>query len=372
MFSKALSASVVALAATQLVSAQTFTDCDPTKKDNCPDNEALGGVVEIDFTKGENDFFKLADGTSLTYDDELGAVFSIEKEGQAPTIMGTKYIFFGRVELVLRACTGQGVVTSSVLQSADLDEIDWEWLGGDTTQVQTNYFGKGDTTTYDRGAYHSVSTPQDTFHNYTIDWTKDYVKWYIDGSLVRTLLYADAQGGDRFPQTPMEVKLGTWVAGGKDAAKGTVEWAGGYTNFDSAPFLAYYKYIKITDYSNGVKGATSYSYNGLSDGSYQSIKVLTDGKESTTSDSSSTATKSSSSAKTTMSTATSASPITQATEGAESNSTTSASTTSSSSSSSTTNTASETSIPASSAFKAASMDSFVIMAAGLVLGFLVL
>lgn len=32
MFSKALSTAVVALAATRLVSAQTFTDCDPLEK----------------------------------------------------------------------------------------------------------------------------------------------------------------------------------------------------------------------------------------------------------------------------------------------------------------------------------------------------
>lgn len=32
MFNKALSSAVVALTATQMVSAQTFTDCDPTEK----------------------------------------------------------------------------------------------------------------------------------------------------------------------------------------------------------------------------------------------------------------------------------------------------------------------------------------------------
>lgn len=32
MFNKALSSAVVALAATRMVSAQTFTDCDPTEK----------------------------------------------------------------------------------------------------------------------------------------------------------------------------------------------------------------------------------------------------------------------------------------------------------------------------------------------------
>ena len=242
----------------------------------CPDDPALGKEVDVDFTKGPSDLFKEFDGTKIDY-DENGAIFTINKETDAPTIGSTKYIFFGRVDVTVQASFGQGVVTSFVLQSDNLDEIDWEWLGGDTAQVQTNYFGKGDTTTYDRGAYHDVANPQTSTHTYSIDWTKDHIQWIIDGVTVRELKYAEAQGGSRFPQTPMQLRLGTWVAGRKDAPKGTVEWAGGYTDFSQAPFLAYYKDIKITDYS---KGATKYSWKEGSDGSYQSINIIKDGNDS--------------------------------------------------------------------------------------------
>ncbi|KAI0594919.1 concanavalin A-like lectin/glucanase domain-containing protein [Biscogniauxia sp. FL1348] len=290
MFGKFLSTTAVVLAATQLVSAQTSTACDPTKK-SCPADPAVGkeNPVTVDFTKGANSFFTEADGTKLTYDSN-GAVFTINKETDAPTITSSQYIFFGKIDVTLRAATGVGVVTSFVLQSDDLDEIDWEWLGGDTTQVQTNYFGKGDTTTYDRGGFSSVSNPQAEFHTYTIDWTKDYVHWIIDGNLVRELKYADAQGGSRFPQTPCQIKLGTWVAGRSDAPEGTVQWAGGRTDFSQAPFLAHYKSITIQDYSNGVADAKEYVWQDGSDGSYQSIDVITgndnDDRDSTSSASS--------------------------------------------------------------------------------------
>ncbi|OLN85092.1 putative glycosidase crf1-like protein 3 [Colletotrichum chlorophyti] len=276
MFSKIASAATLALAAT-MVSAQTFTTCDPTKKD-CPADPALGGSVSIDWTKGNDDnVFRKLDGTSVKYESG-GALFAINKETDAPTMASKKYIFFGKVDVVLKASSGTGVVTSVVLQSDDLDEIDWEWLGGDNAQVQTNYFGKGDTSTYDRGAYHPVADPINQYHKYTIDWTQDSVKWLIDDVLVRELKYADAQGGSRFPQTPMEVKIGTWVAGRKDAPKGTVEWAGGYTDFEKAPFNAYYKSIAITDYqgNKGVKNAKEYVYGDRS-GSWESIVVKTEG-----------------------------------------------------------------------------------------------
>ncbi|KAI0120904.1 glycoside hydrolase family 16 protein [Hypoxylon sp. NC0597] len=301
MFAKFLSTTAVVLAATQLVAGQTHTDCDPTKK-KCPDDPAFGSTVTVDFSKGASDIFKAADGTKLTYDSN-GAVFTINKETDAPTITSTKYIFFGKIDVQVQAAPGTGVVTSFVLQSDDLDEIDWEWLGGDKAQVQTNYFGKGDTTTYDRGAYHAVSNPQDNVYTYSIDWTKDYVRWYINGNQVRELKYADAKGGTRFPQTPMQIKLGTWVAGRSDAPEGTVQWAGGKTDFSQAPFIAHYKSITINDYSNGVKGAEKYVWADGSDGSYQSIKVVTgDGSsDDTSSSSSSTATSTAKATKSTES-----------------------------------------------------------------------
>ena len=65
----------------------------------------------------------------------------------------------------IEAAQGAGIVSAFILQSDDLDEIDWEWLGGDGTQVQTNYFSKGNTDSYDRGGFSTVSSPQTTFHS---------------------------------------------------------------------------------------------------------------------------------------------------------------------------------------------------------------
>ncbi len=128
---------------------------------------------------------------------------------------------FGRVEFVMKASPGAGIVSSAVLQSDDLDEIDWEWLGGDNAQVQSNYFGKGQTTTYNRGAFHASPNNQGAFHTYTIEWTSDHVVWQIDGVTIRTLEPSNAQG--QYPQTPMRIKIGTWAGGDPTVnAPGTV------------------------------------------------------------------------------------------------------------------------------------------------------
>jgi beta-glucanase (GH16 family) len=206
----------------------------------------------------------------LTYDGTNGAVFTINKESDAPTITSNWYFFFGKVDVVLKAAPGVGIVSSIVLESDDLDEVDWEFLpGAEPTTVQTNYFGKGNTTTYDRMIRANVASPDSTFHTYTVESTKDYIKWSIDGQLVRTLLYAQANGGSNFPQTPMQVKLGNWVGGGSTAPTGQVQWAGGLTDFSKAPFTMYVKSVTVQDYSTG---AAQYAYGDMS-GSWQSIKL---------------------------------------------------------------------------------------------------
>ncbi|KAG7438436.1 putative glycosidase crf1 [Fusarium oxysporum f. sp. raphani] len=224
------------------------------------------------FARGECGAFRENPGSMIKY-DKKGAKFTIMNETNAPTIATGKYIFFGRVDVEMQAAPGQGIVTAVVLQSDTLDEIDWEWLGGDATQVQSNYFSKGETTTYDRGGFHDIVEPLTTFHKYSIEWNKDAVQWIIDGKIVRTLKAAEAKG---FPESPMQIKLGTWCAGGSQTEEGTVMWAGGLTDFSKAPFDAYYKSVTIVDYAGGksptTKGVKEYVYGGNSGGS-DSIKV---------------------------------------------------------------------------------------------------
>ncbi|EXM15850.1 hypothetical protein V3481_002259 [Fusarium oxysporum f. sp. vasinfectum] len=258
MLNQVLSSTVVCLAALNLVSAQTFTDCNPLKE-ACHSNPAFGkGVTTCNFTNGECSVFTGNLDSTIKY-YKKGAKFTIKEETNAPTIATEKYIFFGRVDVELQAAPGQGIVTAIVLKSDTLDE--------------SNYLSKGDTTTYDRGDFHNVTEPLTTFHKYSIEWNKNAVQWIIDGNVVRTLKAAEVKG---FPQSPMQIKLGSWCAGGSQTEQGTVDWAGGLTDFDKAPFDAYYKSVTIVDYAGGngpaPKSVKEYVYDD-NRGSADSIKV---------------------------------------------------------------------------------------------------
>lgn len=158
----------------------------------------------------------------------MGAEFTVAKQGDGPLLASDFYIMFGHVEWELQAAPGQGIVSSAVLQSDDLDEIDWEFLGGEPDTVQTNYFSKGDTSTFDREQTFAAPSNNKQFHTYAIDWTAERIVWLIDGTPVRTLKAAEA-GSYGYPQTPMMVRVGVWAGGDPNNAQGTI---GKYHNFE--------------------------------------------------------------------------------------------------------------------------------------------
>ncbi|CAI4215839.1 unnamed protein product [Parascedosporium putredinis] len=230
----------------------------------CPADPALGTSISIDFTKGKSDYFT---GSGPTYGDE-GAVFTVSKSGEAPTLTSTFYIMFGRVEIRLKASPGDGIVSSLVLQSDDLDEIDMEWMGYDGANVQTMYFDQG-VGPSSRLLIVPVANNQEEFVDYVLDWTSERLTWSVGGTVVRTLEAGDASTAE-YPQTPMMVKIGSWSAGDEATnAEGTVEWAHGPTDYTKGPFSMYVQSMAVTDYSTG----DEYVYGDKS-GSWKSIEAV--------------------------------------------------------------------------------------------------
>ncbi|KAM0277360.1 hypothetical protein ACHAQH_005876 [Verticillium albo-atrum] len=275
----------LSLAIAGMASAQTWSLCNPVEGDDCKPNPAFGGAAKYDFTTATklddlNSFFTVDPGVvyndkQMSFDGDAGASMIIFEEANAPTLTSKEYLFFGKVECVLRASPGQGIITSIVLQSDALDEIDWEFIGGDQNHVQTNYFhlGKKD---YTYGQEHELPfNAMEEFHTYTIEWTQDAMTFSIDGNVVRTATPAEGS----YPQTPMQLKLGTWVGGkGGKEQQGTIDWAGGLAQWDQAPFAAHYQKVTIQDYAGGKQSAREYVYT-KGQGSWESIKVVA-GKES--------------------------------------------------------------------------------------------
>lgn len=257
--------------------AQISSSCNPILANQttpCPANPAFGTSHTWNMandTMQDTDIWSVTNGV-VGYTNGA-AQFVISKKGQAPTLKSNFYFLWGGSGISLKAAAGQGIVSSLTYLSDDLDEIDWEWIGGNNTHVQTNYFGKGNVTTYDRAIWVPVDDPIGKYHNYSINWSATELQWLIDGAVVRNMPYAQAKGnGEQYPQTPLDIRMGIWAGGdlGLGNTNWTVEWAGGAVDYSKAPFTMQVQSVSVDD---GTKGAKEYAY-GDKTGKWQSIKTV--------------------------------------------------------------------------------------------------
>lgn len=239
-----------------LIAGSEAATCNPLKSTDCSPVKALASSFKETFSEKSEYFSAQHSENGIDYSDD-GLTLTLAKRFDNPGLKSNFYIMFGRVEVVFKAAEGKGVISSFFLQSDDLDEVDLEWFGGDQYEVQSNYFSKGNTATYDRGEYHPIPNPMADFHTYTLDWTKDSLSWYFDGDLLRTLDSDNSQG---YPQSPMALYMGIWAGGDPSNAPGTIDWAGGETDYSQAPFKMQIQSLIVTDYSTG----SEYSYSDQS------------------------------------------------------------------------------------------------------------
>ncbi|TLS26866.1 hypothetical protein PpBr36_04799 [Pyricularia pennisetigena] len=258
------------------------TGCNPTTTKNCPPMPGLNtGYYEIDFSNDAKDaskYWTTSAGAQVTRDSR-GMALQYLKRFDAPQLVSTWYMWYGRVDVQLQVAKGQGVVTSIVLMSDTLDEIDWEWSGNNfgygpsKGRVQTNYFGKGVTGTYDRGTTVDVENPQATAYTYTLVWRPDSIEWRIDGRMVRTFYAKDAEtkpgSSHQFPQTPAKLQIGIWAGGDPSNPAGVIEWAGGVTDANGGPYVAYINKITVQNQY----AAAAYNWTDQS-GSHGSVRQL--------------------------------------------------------------------------------------------------
>jgi endo-1,3-1,4-beta-glycanase ExoK len=95
---------------------------------------------------------------------------------------------YGSYEARMRVAKGSGLNTAFFTYvgpptgSKQHDEIDFEFLGKDTTTVQLNYYvnGQGNHGKIIKLGYDASKE----FHNYKFEWNPNKIRWYIDDKLV--------------------------------------------------------------------------------------------------------------------------------------------------------------------------------------------
>ncbi|KAI1003496.1 putative glycosidase [Podosphaera aphanis] len=205
-------------------------------------------------------------------------------------LASTTYMWYGNVKARFKTSRGRGVVTAFILLSDVKDEIDYEFVGGDLNNAQSNYYSKG-VTNYQHSVNISISDTFSTYHTYEINWTPDEITWKIDGKVGRTTKRVDTWNATAnqwaYPQTPARVQLSLWPAGLPSNDIGTVNWAGGLVNWDAPDiknnnyYYAAFESVETSCYNAnsgpGTNKGISYTY-GSKEGTNDTV---IDGQKST-------------------------------------------------------------------------------------------
>lgn len=105
-----------------------FTDMDRLVSNT----EYLGDADSADFVYS---------GEPLIYDDQV--LLTMPANSVGTLLTSTAYMWYGKTSATFKTSGGQGVVTAFILLSDVKDEIDFEFVGYNLTQAQTNFYWQG-------------------------------------------------------------------------------------------------------------------------------------------------------------------------------------------------------------------------------------
>ncbi|KAJ1917463.1 hypothetical protein H4219_003206 [Mycoemilia scoparia] len=203
-------------------------------------------VFKFDSPEDLNKFGIEQDTSSFSVSDGKLRI-AMDQNRRSPTIVYPEYLGAGgKWDMNLKMAPSSGVVTAFVMygpgQPSQTDEIDFEWVGRDPSNVQTMFFVNGKRVPGNEGSVNLGSSPaQDlsaTFHTYSIEYNKDYVNWYMDGAVRRTI--TNKKNG-QFPADIGKLRFGVWDGSNTSGWAGTV-------NFSKGPFVAEIDWIRYTPY----------------------------------------------------------------------------------------------------------------------------
>lgn len=223
--------------------------CNPQIEQGCvAKNPALQQTVSDPLRSFSKYFDYLNQPARIVYTNDSTRL-GILQQGDNPRMDSLLYILYGKVEADILAASGQGIISSFYLQSDDLDEIDIaEIFGSNQAVYETNFFLKGNISTYGASEYHrvNVSTAQQ-FHRFGVTWTQNELVWLFDGKELRRVNLA------QLPSSPMRVMFSLWAGGDKENNQGTVDWSGGSTDYTKLPFFMHVKNVYIENFSTGAR-----------------------------------------------------------------------------------------------------------------------
>ena len=182
----------------------------------------------------------------------FGAGYVSAKPYKGAEIYSAESTKYGRYVMRMRMAEGSGVLSTfftykngSEVAGTVWEEIDIEVLGkNDAYQMQSNIIvGAPRQTT--EGLHTASQSLADDYHTYTLEWTPEYVAWFIDGQQVRRINGSNFVTGLVNPQS---MRFNIW-------ASTSEPWVGAF-NPSILPVYQFVNYMEYYAYNTSTKSFT--------------------------------------------------------------------------------------------------------------------
>ena len=129
------------------LSSNALDSCTPAPA--CTNNDytftSLNGITSNEEYLGDASTSQwVSSGEPKIYNDQL--LLTLAESGAAASgslLASTSYVWYGTVSTIMKSSEGAGVVSAFILLSDVKDEIDFEFVGADLANVQSNFYWQG-------------------------------------------------------------------------------------------------------------------------------------------------------------------------------------------------------------------------------------
>jgi endo-1,3-1,4-beta-glycanase ExoK len=173
------------------------------------------------------------------------------KDYKSGEVYSHEAVLFGKFEVRAKLVSEKGIVSSFFLydnlswqgKPYPWREIDIEAIGKEKDLFQTNIItGFADKRITSENVV-KVKNIDSVFHTFTIEWTPDYIAWYVDDELIRKDTAKNSRQVIDLRDTPQTYRMNLWIAVFED-------WVGKYDE-DTLPLYQYINWIKYYEYTPG-------------------------------------------------------------------------------------------------------------------------
>ena len=106
--------------------------------------DSLDDVQTIDKYLGDSSKINWqSQGKPVTYDADKSLLLTMAEGTVGTLLASTHYVWYGKICATMTTSQGKGVVTAFIMMSDARDEIDFEWVGTDIKNAQSNFYSQG-------------------------------------------------------------------------------------------------------------------------------------------------------------------------------------------------------------------------------------